>query len=134
MTICNSGTLEVEAEGLRVQSHPQLLREFEAILGYMKLFCIFYTILSGSLHISFLLSSLPLCGFGSLHETGRCIGVMWDSWDVYFYDLKLSTLGSTKHNYRKSSCPSASPGAAGLGCCQFGVVSLLSVWAVVRDP
>lgn len=37
VTLCNSGTLEVETEGLRVQSHPQLLREFEDSLGYMKL-------------------------------------------------------------------------------------------------
>lgn len=33
VTLCNSGTLEVEAKGLRVQSHPQLLREFEDSLG-----------------------------------------------------------------------------------------------------
>lgn len=33
---CNPSTLAVDAGGLGVQSHPQLHRKFEAILGHMR--------------------------------------------------------------------------------------------------
>lgn len=35
--VCSPSPLEAEAEGSKIQGHPELQREFEAILGYMKL-------------------------------------------------------------------------------------------------
>lgn len=34
--VCNTSTQEIEAEGLEVQSHPQLGREFKAFLSSLR--------------------------------------------------------------------------------------------------